>query len=192
MPSTMGNPYPREFVNEGDRIVLRIEEHDNVRVIHMTDAVEPATQPASRLGYSAGRWEDERTLVVSTTSINFPWYNTTGVPQSEDVTVHERFTLSDDELRLYYEQVVDGSATFTASARLTGEWTGDSGYRDTAFRYGLFRQRLSLERLRRLGQNGSVEHFPHLQLMAVKTRDSRARRKVRRPPGRSAYGWRAR
>ena len=127
MPSTMGNPYPREFVDEGDRIVLRIEEHDNVRVIHLSGDADPGAQPASRLGYSVGRWEDERTLVVSTTRINFPWYNTTGVPQSEDVTVHERFTLSDDELRLSYEQVVTDPATFTAPARLTGEWVAIPG-----------------------------------------------------------------
>ncbi|HEY5622373.1 MAG TPA: DUF6152 family protein [Gammaproteobacteria bacterium] len=127
MPSTMGNPYPREFVDQGDTIVLRIEEHDNVRVIHMTGAVDPATQPASRLGYSVGRWEDERTLVVETTRINFPWYNTSGVPQSEDVKVFERFTLSEDELRLGYEQIVTDPATFTAPARLTGEWAAIPG-----------------------------------------------------------------
>lgn len=40
---------------------------------------------------------------------------------------HERFTLSDDELRLYYEQVVTDPATFTAPARLTGEWMAIPG-----------------------------------------------------------------
>ena len=125
MPATMGNPYPREFVDEGDRIVLRIEEHDNVRVIHLSGDADPGAQPASRLGYSVVRWEGDRTLVVSTTRIDFPWYNTTGGPQSEDVTVHERFTAQE--------------------------------------------------------QSGTI-----------KTRDSRARRKVRRAPGRSASGWRAR
>ena len=41
--------------------------------------------------------------------------------------MHERFTLSDDELRLHYEQVVTDPATFTASARLTGEWMAIPG-----------------------------------------------------------------
>ncbi len=127
MPSTMSNPYPREFVDDGDSIILRIEEHDNVRVIHMADAADPSAQPASRLGYSVGRWEDERTLIVETTRINFPWHNTSGVPQSEGVTVVERFTLSDDELRLGYEQVVTDPATLTAPARLTGEWAAIPG-----------------------------------------------------------------
>ena len=41
--------------------------------------------------------------------------------------MHERFTLSDAELRLHYEQVVTDPATFTASARLTGEWMAIPG-----------------------------------------------------------------
>jgi len=127
MPSTMSNPYPREFVDEGDTIVLRIEEHDNVRVIHMADDINPSTQSLSRLGYSVGRWEDERTLVVETSRINFLWHNTSGVPQSEDVFVVERFTLSENELRLGYEMTVTDPATLTAPARSRGEWMAIPG-----------------------------------------------------------------
>ena len=47
--------------------------------------------------------------------------------------MHERFTLSDDELRLYYEQVVTDSATFTAPARLTGEWVAIPGIEKQSF-----------------------------------------------------------
>lgn len=127
MPSTMGNPYPREFVEEGDTIVLRIEEHDNLRVIHMADDIDPATQPLSRLGFSIGRWENERTLVVETSRINFPWFNTSGVPQSDEAKVVERFTLSENELRLSYEMTATDPATLTAPARSRGEWMAVPG-----------------------------------------------------------------
>ena len=39
----------------------------------------------------------------------------------------ERFTLSDDELRLSYEQVVTDPGTFTAPARVRGEWMAVPG-----------------------------------------------------------------
>jgi hypothetical protein len=110
MPSTMGNPYPREFVDEGDTIVLRIEEHDNVRVIHMAGDIDPSAQPLSRLGFSIGRWD-----------------NTSGVPQSEDAFVVERFTLSENELRLSFEMTVTDPATLTAPARSSGEWMAIPG-----------------------------------------------------------------
>ena len=65
MPGTMFNPYPVEFVqlDDGD-ILLRIEEHDNERLIHMSSDFDPASQPPQRLGVSVGRWENERTLVA--------------------------------------------------------------------------------------------------------------------------------
>ena len=35
MPRIMGQPYPMEFIDEGERIVLRIELYDVVRTVHM-------------------------------------------------------------------------------------------------------------------------------------------------------------
>lgn len=36
MPRIMWFPYPMEFVDQGDRILLRLESYDAVRTIHMT------------------------------------------------------------------------------------------------------------------------------------------------------------
>ncbi|MCY3731418.1 MAG: DUF6152 family protein, partial [Rhodospirillaceae bacterium] len=63
MPNAMLNPYPVEIVETADEVLIRIEEWEAVRTIHMTGAI-PADAPGTPLGHSIGRWEDDRTLVV--------------------------------------------------------------------------------------------------------------------------------
>ncbi len=117
MPTTMSGPYPSEFVPRGTDILLRIEEFDNERVIHMAADASADGQPASPLGYSVGRWETN-TLIVTTTNINWLWFDRRGVPQSEDVRIVERFTLSENESRLDYSATITDPATFTESVVL--------------------------------------------------------------------------
>lgn len=109
MPMIMTNPYPFEFVDQGDEIHLRIEEYDLMRVIHM----EPESDEArpSPLGYSEGRWEDGD-LVVTTSHINFMHFGS-GISLSADVELLERFSLSADERRLDYALTVTDPETFT-------------------------------------------------------------------------------
>jgi hypothetical protein len=66
MPRPTLNPHPFEFTDNGGSITLHGEEMDIVRTIHMADAVDPDTQPASPLGYSVGHWEGN-TLVLEYT-----------------------------------------------------------------------------------------------------------------------------
>ena len=61
----MEAPYPIEFINQGDEILLRAEEYDLVRTISMSTEAGLEAQPASLLGHSVGRWEGD-TLVVDT------------------------------------------------------------------------------------------------------------------------------
>jgi hypothetical protein len=121
MPRPMLNPHPFEFIDDGDTIMLHGEEMDIVRTIHVADAVDPASQPASPLGYSVGRWEDN-TLVVETNRINWPWFDSEGIPQSEDVHVEERFTLSEDQARIDYLLTVTDPTTFTKPATSQRHW----------------------------------------------------------------------
>ena len=74
-----------EFVDEGEQILLRLEEYDLVRTIHMNadPRVEP---PRAPLGFSTGHW-DGGTLVVTTTRISWRYFNTVGIPLSEDAVV---------------------------------------------------------------------------------------------------------
>ena len=111
MPALMGNPYPMEVVQAGDNIELRFEEFDVLRTIHMGSAVtSPADVPLSHLGYSVGQWEDE-TLVVDTYRINWPYFDRTGAPQTENVAINERFTVVENGNRLNHVMTVDEPAT---------------------------------------------------------------------------------
>ena len=92
MPSTMSNPHPIHFIDEGDRIMVYIQENDVVRTINLSEDAEGATVPLSPLGYSVGHWEGT-TLVVRTTSISWPYFDRTGIPLSEEVSVVEHFEI---------------------------------------------------------------------------------------------------
>ncbi len=133
MPSTMGGPYPREFIQEDGRIIFRNEEFDAVRVFHLSTDVSPETQPATPMGFSLAHWENERSLVVETSRVSFRWYNTSGVPQSENVSMVERFTLSEDELRLTHEIIVTDPTMLATPARRTTEWVAVPGIRVRPF-----------------------------------------------------------
>lgn len=111
MPEAMLMPFPIEFVDQGDEILLRIEEWDNMRTIHLA-AERDADVLYSRLGYSVGRWEGD-TLVVETNRINYPYFNDQGVPQSEVVEIVERFTLSAGDTKLDWTAMVTDPETFS-------------------------------------------------------------------------------
>ena len=111
MPALMGNPYPMQFVQVGRDIELRFEEFDAVRKIHMgPGAARPATVPLSPLGYSVGRW-DGKTLVVDTSRINWPYFDRSGAPQTQNVTINERFTVVQEGNRLDYVMTVNEPAS---------------------------------------------------------------------------------
>src|SRR5438046_6061838 len=66
-PLIMISPLPMEFSRQTDKIIMRLEEYDTVRTIHMNpaerkrDSAQPqekdAAPPAHTLfGYSRGRW----------------------------------------------------------------------------------------------------------------------------------------
>jgi len=119
MPTVMNWVYPFELSQpDASTIILRSEYFDLERTIHMAPtAAVPASFAPSRLGYSIGRFEDGgRALVVETTALNWPYYDTIGTPLTPDVTITERFTLSDDQSALTYRQTVIDPATFTEPA----------------------------------------------------------------------------
>ena len=121
MPRIMVNPHPFEFIDRGNEITLRTELYDIVRTIHMDREAPPDEEPWSRLGYSVGTWEDND-LVVTTSRVNWPWFDNAGTRQSEQAVVTERFTLSEDQTRLDFEVSVVDDATFTEPAVLRGYW----------------------------------------------------------------------
>jgi hypothetical protein len=60
--------------------------------------------------------------VVTTTRVNWPYYDTIGTPQSDAVEITERFALSDDQTRLDFLITVRDPATLTAPAVIAGHW----------------------------------------------------------------------
>ena len=78
--------------------------------------------PAAPLGYSVGRWEDERTLVVETSRINFPYLNLSGAGQSEEVRIVERYVLGEKEDRVDYMITITDPIMLTAPYIQTGVW----------------------------------------------------------------------
>ena len=118
------SPHPIEFLESGEDIILRLEEWDAVRTIHMTGgAASTANPPASTLGYSVGRW-DGGTLVVTTDRIDYPYMDEHGTPQSDAITVVERFTLSTDGRNLDWSATVTDPETFTEPfVAFTTRWT---------------------------------------------------------------------
>ncbi len=121
MPNAVLNPYPMEFIDEGDRIIQRIEEWDARRVIYLDADRRGIPEPPSHLGYSVGRW-DGSTLVVATSQIDFPFLDGDGTPMSENVSMVERYTLSEDESRLEYEVVVTDPAYLIEPAIWESTW----------------------------------------------------------------------
>ncbi len=126
MPTIMDQPFPMEFVEQGGDIRLRIEEYELVRTIHMQADGVLEGQPATPLGYSVGRW-DGNTLIVTTKGINWPYFDQTGIPQSEAVEVVEHFILREDEARLDYEMTVTDPATYTEPVALQRSWVWRAG-----------------------------------------------------------------
>lgn len=127
MPLMMEQPYPMEFVDQGDVILMRLEEYDATRTIAMTPEAAARTSQAPRLGRSVGRWNGPRTLVVDTTDIDYDWFDKTGIRQSPAVRTEERFTLSADGSTLDYELTVTDPATFTEPVVLRKSWAWRPG-----------------------------------------------------------------
>ena len=102
MPTTMFDPVPMEIIDAGDRILIRVEEHDVERVVYLDAQVGDASNaPASALGYSVGRWEGN-TLIVTTSRINWPYFDPYGTPQSDQAHYVETFAIAEDGQRLNY------------------------------------------------------------------------------------------
>ncbi len=100
MPTTMFDPVPMEIVDDGDRILIRVLEYDIERTIHLNGQEADDETPGSPLGYSVGKWEDD-TLVVTTTHVEWPYFDPDGTPQSDQTAYFETFRLAEDNVLDY-------------------------------------------------------------------------------------------
>jgi hypothetical protein len=121
MPAAMEQPYPMEVSQLGDDIHILLEEYAALRVVHMNPDTIADEQPLSLLGYSVGHWEGG-TLVVETSRVNFPHFNTIGIPQGLGATFVEQFIPSEDGKTLRYKLMVTDPINFTEPVELTKRW----------------------------------------------------------------------
>jgi hypothetical protein len=120
VPEVMSVPSTTDFVDRGESILLRIEEFDTVRTIHMNSREDPTAQPKTLLGYSVGRWEGDM-LVVETGSVGAQHLRP-GVPLGPDASFLERFTLSADGSRLNYTIVMTDRYSLTEPVEQKRSW----------------------------------------------------------------------
>jgi hypothetical protein len=116
MPRVMlrSGPYAIRFIERGSDLVLQNEWFEIDRLIHM-DGKEPANQPYTPLGYSAGKWDGDA-LVITTTHIDWPYfelYGLVGVPQSRAMRIVERFTPRDAGATVQYDFSATDPSAFT-------------------------------------------------------------------------------
>ena len=117
MPLIMISPIPVDFVHQGEDILLRMEEYDVRRLIHMSaDAVAPAEH--TQFGFSRGHWEGS-TLVVETDHVAAGYFDHMGARQSDQIALVERFIPNSEYDRLDYELTVTDAEYFSEPFTLT-------------------------------------------------------------------------
>ena len=124
MPDAMFDPVQMDIVNEGDHIVIHIEQYNTRRTVYMDPQAAPADPVPSDTGHSTGRWEGD-TLVVTTSHIGWPYYTEIGMPQSGQATYVERFSVSEGGNRLDYSIVIYDPVVLTEPFTLESfrKWT---------------------------------------------------------------------
>ena len=124
MPTAMFDPTQMQIVDDGDRVIIRVQEYDVERIIYLDAETSRTQTQASPLGYSLGRWEGD-TLVVTTTHVDWPRFNPWGTPQSRQVNYTERFSVNDDGRQLNYSLTVTDPIMFIEPFTLqrTRQWT---------------------------------------------------------------------
>ena len=122
LPRVNFGPHPHQFVDDGNRILLHSDEFNVTRTFYMNTDPSPESQPYSDLGFSVGHWENDNTLVVETSRVNFPYMNLGAIGQSRQMTMREVYTLSSDETQMHYEVTVRDPVMLTRPFVQTGIW----------------------------------------------------------------------
>ena len=114
-PRMFGTPYPAEFLQEDDRIVVIFEGGAHVwREIHMDGRPLPKREELNPtyFGYSVGRWQGD-TLVIETTGFNEKtWLNFNGTMHTDELYTVERITRPNRDT-LHYEATIDDPGAYS-------------------------------------------------------------------------------
>ncbi len=124
MPAIMDSTTPMEISMDGDDIVIRVEEQDAVRRIYMGG--QPDAAIAGPYGVSTGRWI-KSSLEVTTIDIEFPWFDQSGIPQTDTLQLVELFHPNDDGVYLDYTLTASDPDIFTEPVVLERRWVWTPG-----------------------------------------------------------------
>jgi len=125
MPSMLDNPYPMQMIDQGDHILMRLEEWEAERTIYMNGVI-PDDHPRTRYGDSLGRWVDGD-LIIETRNIDYPYFDDAGVPMSDAMVVTEHYILSEDGKRLDWTATMNDPKVFTEEVSYGGHMVWSPG-----------------------------------------------------------------
>ena len=132
LPEPIMHPGSLVIQQEGGNIILSHSWLNTRRIVYMDPDMSAENQESSRLGFSQGSWQDERTLAVKTTKIDWPYFFR--MQQGDSIELMEVYRLSEDQSRLDAELTIvdpflfeEGTATVNwfFNARAAGQ--GDPG-----------------------------------------------------------------
>jgi hypothetical protein len=114
-PRAMATPYPSQFIQDRDRIIIIFEGGGHVwREIHMDGRPLPALEDLNEtyFGYSVGRWEGD-TLVVEAIGFNEKtWIDYGGRMHTNQLKTTEYFTRPWKEV-MQYRAIIDDPGAYS-------------------------------------------------------------------------------
>jgi len=120
MPWIMQTRYDIAFERSGNDVLLKLEESDIVRRVHMGYSGDRSTQSYSIHGISTGSWDGD-TLVVETTNLSASNF-LAEIPTTDRATLMETFTPSPQGDRLEYTITVTDPGVFTEPVTMNQAW----------------------------------------------------------------------
>ena len=111
IPRATYMPFPFQFVQSKDAILVAYEFGSNSRVIHLDRPGTEAELP-SWMGYSLGRFDGDALVVDVTAQTPETWFDSAGNFHSAELKVVERYTRTGPNT-LQYEASIEDPAVFT-------------------------------------------------------------------------------
>lgn len=123
LPEPIFHPGSMAIMKEDDNIILYHHWLRTRRTIYMDPEMSAENQRRSRLGFSQGTWENDRTLVVRTSKIDWTYFFS--MKQGDVVELTEVYTLSEDQSRLDLEITIT-DPVLLAEGQATVNWYYDA------------------------------------------------------------------
>ena len=111
IPRAVYMPFPFQFVQTPEAILVAYEFASTSRVIHLDRAGTEADLPAW-MGYSLGHWEGDTLVVDVSAQVADTWFDASGNFHSDALHVVERYTPTGPNT-LWYEATIEDPNVFT-------------------------------------------------------------------------------